>query len=186
MHVFGTVGGCQSTRREPTHTRGEHANSTQKGPSRELNHINLLIVNDIMLPHSLLLFLEWQVCIDAGLWEWQRWDCRGSAERWGQHTAGWLSWTQSCRLQRNHRKPAHHSDVAGRSTSRYSMRTESFFRNVSTYLTQISYDASLTNAALWNIDSTHELAFYKSCPVTSVKLLVKQISMAHFLMKLQL
>ena len=32
-----TVGGSRSTRREPTHTRGEHANSTQKGPSLELN-----------------------------------------------------------------------------------------------------------------------------------------------------
>ena len=31
------VGGSQSTQREPTHSRGEHANSTQKGPSRELN-----------------------------------------------------------------------------------------------------------------------------------------------------
>ncbi|KAF7655274.1 hypothetical protein LDENG_00058650 [Lucifuga dentata] len=29
MHVFG---GSRSTRREPTRTRGEHANSTQKGP----------------------------------------------------------------------------------------------------------------------------------------------------------
>ena len=26
------VGGSRSTRREPTHTRGEHTNSTQKGP----------------------------------------------------------------------------------------------------------------------------------------------------------
>ena len=31
------MGGSWSTRREPTHTRGEHANSTQKGPSQELN-----------------------------------------------------------------------------------------------------------------------------------------------------
>ena len=29
--------GCRSTWREPTHTGGEHANSTQKGPSWELN-----------------------------------------------------------------------------------------------------------------------------------------------------
>ncbi|KAF7646437.1 hypothetical protein LDENG_00187840 [Lucifuga dentata] len=27
------VGGSRSTRREPTRTRGEHANSTQKGPA---------------------------------------------------------------------------------------------------------------------------------------------------------
>ena len=27
----------RSTRREPTHTWGEHANSTQKGPSQKLN-----------------------------------------------------------------------------------------------------------------------------------------------------
>ena len=31
------VGESRSTRREPTYTRGEHVNSTQKGPSRELN-----------------------------------------------------------------------------------------------------------------------------------------------------
>ena len=35
--IFWMVGGSWSTRREPTHTRGEHANSTHKGPSRELN-----------------------------------------------------------------------------------------------------------------------------------------------------
>jgi len=29
--------GSRSTRREPTHTRGERANSTQNGPSQELN-----------------------------------------------------------------------------------------------------------------------------------------------------
>ena len=33
------VGGSLSTQREPTHTRGEHANATQKGPSRELLYI---------------------------------------------------------------------------------------------------------------------------------------------------
>jgi len=32
-----TVGGRRNTWREPTHTRGEHANSTQKGPSWESN-----------------------------------------------------------------------------------------------------------------------------------------------------
>ena len=31
------VGGSRSTRREPTHTRGEHANSTQKGHKRGSN-----------------------------------------------------------------------------------------------------------------------------------------------------
>jgi len=34
---FWMVGGSQSTRREPTHTQGEHANSTQKSPRWGLN-----------------------------------------------------------------------------------------------------------------------------------------------------
>jgi len=35
--IVWIVGGSRSTRREPTHTRGEHANSTQKGPRRGSN-----------------------------------------------------------------------------------------------------------------------------------------------------
>ena len=31
------VGGSQSTWREPSHTWGEHANTTQKGPNQESN-----------------------------------------------------------------------------------------------------------------------------------------------------
>lgn len=32
-----TVGGSQNTQREPSQTRGEHENSTQKGPARWWN-----------------------------------------------------------------------------------------------------------------------------------------------------
>ncbi|MEQ2177043.1 hypothetical protein GOODEAATRI_034466 [Goodea atripinnis] len=34
---YTTVGGSQSTRREPMHARGEHANSMQKDPGQKLN-----------------------------------------------------------------------------------------------------------------------------------------------------
>ena len=37
MHIFFMVGGIWSTWREPTCTQGKHVNSTQKGPSRDLN-----------------------------------------------------------------------------------------------------------------------------------------------------
>ncbi|KAF7648343.1 hypothetical protein LDENG_00158300 [Lucifuga dentata] len=37
------VGGSQSTQREPTWTRGEHANSTQKGPAPAENQTQDLL-----------------------------------------------------------------------------------------------------------------------------------------------
>lgn len=85
--------------------------------------IGFPIVSDVVWPCCSLTYLEWQVCPDAGLWERQCWDCRGSPERRSQHTAGWLPRSQCCLLQRNHRQPAHHSNATERSTSRYPVLT---------------------------------------------------------------
>jgi len=49
------VGGSWSTRREPTHTRGEHKNSTQKGPRWGSN----LEPSLLPVPHIIIL-LSWK------------------------------------------------------------------------------------------------------------------------------
>jgi len=48
------AGGGWNTRREPVHARGEHANSTQKDPSRDLNREYFPV--DLHIPHNNIYF----------------------------------------------------------------------------------------------------------------------------------
>lgn len=126
------------------------------------NSIALLVCSIRLFSCCTIFCLESQVCVDAGVWEWQHWDRRSSTERRGKHTAGWCPWTQSHRLQRNHGQPTHHTDVAGWSTSRYCMRPKVFFHSERQRRLRILQGLPEESLSLLSY-------YYKSSLVSSVK-----------------
>ena len=66
---FWTVGGSRSTRREPTYTRGEHANSTQKGPrwgsNLEPSHCEATVLTTT--PPCHLSTIQWKLTLTCWL-----------------------------------------------------------------------------------------------------------------------